>query len=76
MARGEVNYLILPVGNRSRSVATGELIRFNYENKSYDVRLESVTDDTFTLRLGEAVVVRRLNESFDADKVKRYNPQP
>lgn len=76
MARGEVNYLILPVGNRSRSVATGELIRFNYESKSYDVRLESVTDDTFTLRLGEAVVVRRLNESFDADKLKRYNPQP
>lgn len=76
MARGEVNYLILPVGNRSRSVAAGELIRFNYENKSYDIRLESVTDDTFTLRLGEAAVVRRLNESYDADKLKRYNPQP
>jgi Tfp pilus assembly protein PilP len=76
MARGEVNYLILPVGNRTRSVATGELIRFNYENKSYDIRLESVTDDTFTLRLGEAAVVRRLNESYDADKLKRYNPQP
>ncbi len=76
MARGELNYLIIEVGDRTQPIAEGSLIRFNYEGKSYNVRLTSVTDDDYTLRLGEATLVRRINESFDPDQIKRFNPKP
>ncbi|MBC2593433.1 hypothetical protein H5P28_04085 [Ruficoccus amylovorans] len=76
MARGDVNYLLVPLGKETRPVAAGSLIRFNYQNEAYDVRLGEVTDDEYTLQLGEARLVRRLDKSFDPDRIKRFTPQP
>ncbi|QYY37189.1 hypothetical protein [Ruficoccus sp. ZRK36] len=76
MARGQDNYLTVPVGDRTHSVKEGSLIRFNYENESYNVRISKVTDENFTLSLGEATLTRPLNTDFDKDQIKRFTPQP